>query len=142
MRPAAWIAGAAGLVLSLSAGAQGTKQWTVDRYDEITRGTLDGVSVRSDGRLEAGARPKQLATVGSSYVWSVAVGEGGATLAGLGGSAAGSAAVLRVGADGRSEKIFSGTELGVQSVRCGGRRDGVCRDVTGRQSVPTGSAGG
>ena len=109
--------------MNLSAAGQGTKQWSVERYDEVARGTLDGVVVRSDGRLEAGARVVSLAMVGGSYVWSVAAGEDGTVYAGVGGSAAASAAVLRVNKDGHTEKIFSGTELGVQSVRRGAGGD-------------------
>ena len=114
---AAWVVGVAMIVMSVPMGAQGTKQWTVSRYDEITRGTLDGVTVRSDGRLEAGSRATLLTSAGSSYVWSVVAGEGGTVYAGLGGSAAGSAAVLEVGRNGQAKKIFSGPELAVQSVR-------------------------
>ena len=33
------------------AGAQGTKLWTQSRYDEMERGTADGVAIRNDGRL-------------------------------------------------------------------------------------------
>ena len=40
--------------LSASAVAQGTKQWTVSRYDEMERGTTQGVAIRSDGELEPG----------------------------------------------------------------------------------------
>ena len=30
--------------------AQGTKLWTVSRYEEMERGTTDGVAIRSDGQ--------------------------------------------------------------------------------------------
>ena len=99
--------------------AQGTKLWSVGRYDEMQRGTADGVAIRSDGRLEAGPATSLLFTAGSSYVWSVAVDAAGAAYVGLGGSTNGSAAVMRVTADGESEKVFAGTELGVQAVRVG-----------------------
>ncbi len=117
IRPAALLAGAVGLVWSVCAAAQGTKQWTVTRYDDVARGSADGVTIRSDGQIEAGARASLLTTAGSSYVWSVAAGADGATYAGLGGSTANAAAVLRVTADGHSAKVFSGPELGVQAVR-------------------------
>ena len=38
---------------------------------------------------------------------------------GLGGATAGSAAVMRVGADGRAVKVFSGPEMQVQAIRVG-----------------------
>lgn len=113
---------AVGLVwgASLSCGmAQGTKLWSVGRYDEMQRGTTEGVAIRSDGRLEQGLGTSLLYTAGASYVWSVAVDASGAAYVGLGGSTNGSAAVMRVGTDGKAEKIFEGKELGVQAVRVG-----------------------
>ena len=99
--------------------AQGTKLWSVGRYDEMQRGTADGVAIRSDGRLEAGPSTSLLYTAGASYVWSVATGPDGSAYVGMGGSTSGSAAVIRVSADGKSDKIFDGKELGVQAVRVG-----------------------
>lgn len=99
--------------------AQGTKLWSVGRYDEMQRGTAEGVAIRSDGRLEAGPATSLLYTAGASYVWSVAVDTGGTAYVGLGGSTNGSAAVMRVTLDGKAEKVFGGTELGVQAVRVG-----------------------
>ncbi len=113
---------AAGLMwcTSLSCGmAQGTKLWSVGRYDEMQRGTTEGVAIRSDGRLEQGLGTSLLYTAGASYVWSVAVDASGAAYVGLGGSTNGSAAVMRVGTDGKAEKVFEGKELGVQAVRVG-----------------------
>ncbi len=114
--------------LSVFAGSQGTKQWTVGRYDEFARGTPDGVAIRSDGRLEAGPSLKTIYTTGGSYVWSVVVGAKGVVYAGLGGSTGGSAAVMRIGVDGKADKVFAGKELGVQAVRVG--RDGAVYAAT------------
>jgi len=113
---------AVGLVwgASLNCGvAQGTKLWSVGRYDEMQRGTSEGVAIRSDGRLEQGLGTSLLYSAGASYVWSVAVDASGLAYVGLGGSTNGSAAVMRVGVDGKAEKIFEGKELGVQAVRVG-----------------------
>lgn len=113
---------AVGVVLGACVGcglAQGTKLWSVGRYDEMQRGTAEGVAIRSDGRLEAGPATSLLYTAGASYVWSLAVDGSGAAYVGLGGSTAGSAAVMRVTPDGKAEKVFSGAELGVQAVRLG-----------------------
>lgn len=107
-------------VMAGVAAAQGTKLWSVGRYDEMQRGTSEGVAIRSDGRMEPGPAVSLLYTAGASYVWSVAVGADGSAYVGLGGSTNGSAAVMRVGADGRAERIFEGKELGVQAVRVGG----------------------
>ena len=107
------------LSLAISGMAQGTKLWSIGRYDELQRGTADGVAIRSDGRLEAGPATSLLYTAGASYVWSVAVGADGAAYVGMGGSTSGSAAVMRVMPDGKAEKLFAGSELGVQAVRAG-----------------------
>ena len=111
------IATVAGLATSSWSAAQGTRQWTVDRYDGFQRGTTDGVAIRSDGRLEAGLAASKLYTATESYVWSLAEGANGAVYAGLGGSSGGSAAVVRVAANGTAEKIFSGKEIGVQAIK-------------------------
>ncbi len=98
--------------------AQTTKQWTVDRFDALERGTADHVAIRSDGRLEAGPAATPVATLAAAYVWSIASDPAGTvSYAGVGGSTGGSAAVVRVGADGRQQTIFTGKELGVQALR-------------------------
>ena len=97
--------------------AQGTRQWTVDRYEDLQRGTADGVAIRNDGRLEAGMSATVLYTAVDSYVWSLAEASNGAVFAGLGGDKGGSAAVVRLGPDGAEEKIFSGKELAVQAIK-------------------------
>ena len=99
------------------ATAQGTKQWTVSRYDEFERGTIDGAAIRNDGRVEAGLTASPLYTASESYVWSIAEGADGFVYAGLGGSTGASAAVMRLPPSGPAEKIFAGKELGVQAVR-------------------------
>ncbi len=99
------------------AGAQVTKQWTTDRFDELERGTAEGVAIRNDGRLEAGPAVTPVATLTAGYVWSVADGGDGAVLAGVGGSTGGSAAVVRVDAKGAQTTVWTGKELGVQAVR-------------------------
>ena len=99
------------------ATAQGTKQWTVSRYDEFERGTIDGAAIRNDGRVEAGLTAFPLYTASESYVWSIAEGADGFVYVGLGGSTGASAAVVRLPPSGPAEKIFAGRELGVQAVR-------------------------
>ena len=108
--------GAVGLVPVFS-GAQGTKLWSVDRYEDLAKGTTEGVAIRSDGVLEAGPAVSLLYTTGGSYVWSIATDGDGNSYVGKGGSVAGWAAVMRVGVDGKATKVFEGKELGVQAVR-------------------------
>lgn len=97
--------------------AQGTKLWSVERYEELAKGSADGVAIRSDGVLEAGPATSLLYATGGSYVWSLASDAAGNAYVGTGGNVAGSAAVMRVGPDGKGTKVFEGKELGVQAQR-------------------------
>ncbi|MGA1981566.1 MAG: hypothetical protein ABSG84_03760 [Acidobacteriaceae bacterium] len=109
----------AGWVGAGAAHAQGTKLWTVERYDEMERGTTDGVAIRSDGRIEAGPATSLLYQTGGNYVWSVAADAAGNAYVGMGGTAAGGAVVMRVTPDGKAAKVFESKELGVQALRLG-----------------------
>ncbi len=106
-------------VFGLHAGAQGTKLWTQSRYDEMERGTTDGVAIRNDGRLEAAPASSLFYTTSGSYVWSIAADAAGNTYLGRGGTSAGSAVVTRVAADGSATDLFAGKELAVQALRVG-----------------------
>src|ERR1700733_14545746 len=110
-----WVV-ATGLLPGL-VSAQGTKLWSVGRYDEMEKGSTEGVAIRSDGRLEAGPATSLLYATGKSYVWSMASDAAGNGYLGLGGAASGSAAVMKVAPDGKASQIFSGKELAVQAVR-------------------------
>jgi sugar lactone lactonase YvrE len=107
---------ASGLLPGL-AGAQGTKLWSVGRYDEMEKGTAEGVAIRSDGRLEAGPTTSLLYATGKSYVWSMTSDAAGNGYLGLGGTASGSAVVMKVTPEGKAAQIFEGKELAVQAVR-------------------------
>ena len=85
--------------------AQGTKQWTTDRYESFERGTTDGVAIRNDGRLEVGMSLSTLYTAEEGYVWSIAAGRDGDIFAGVGGDKGGSAAVVRIAADASARRF-------------------------------------
>ena len=112
----AGLAVAAGL-LPVLASAQNTKLWSVDRYDELEKGSTEGVAIRSDGRLEAGPAVSLLYATGKNYVWSLASDGAGDGYLGLGGTASGSAVVMKVAPDGKATQIFAGKELAVQALR-------------------------
>ncbi len=99
------------------ARAQGTKLWTQSRYDEMERGTANGVAIRNDGRLEVAPASKLLYSTGGSYVWSVASDAAGNAYLGRGGTTAGSAIVTKVAPDGTATDIFAGKELAVQALK-------------------------
>src|ERR1700722_301940 len=106
-------------VLPCVSAAQGTKLWTVTRYDEMERGTADGVAIRSDGRLEAGPATSLLYQTGGNYVGAGAADAAGNAYVGMGGTAAGGAVVMRVDPAGKATKVFEGKELGVQALEVG-----------------------
>jgi len=119
------------LVPAMLAGvvrAQGTKLWTVDRYDAMERGTAEGVGIRSDGRLEAGPGKQMLYDTGKSYAWSLATDRDGNGYVGLGGTTAGSGSVMRVAPDGKATKVLETKELAVQAVAVA--RDGAVYAAT------------
>ena len=114
-----WLAGwlAAALLLPGRLIAQGTKLWTVSRYDEMERGTTEGVAIRGDGQIEPGPATSLLYETGGNYVWSLAADAAGTAYAGLSGTAAGGAVVMKVPPGGKATKFFEGKELGVQALR-------------------------
>ena len=127
-----------GLIPCGAVVAQGTKLWTVSRYEEMERGTTEGVAIRSDGRIEAGPATSLLYQTGGNYVWSVAADAAGNAYVGMGGTAAGSAVVMRVTPDGKAMKVFEGKELGVQALRVGVGWEGLRCDFAGWEGVSAG----
>jgi sugar lactone lactonase YvrE len=106
----------AAISLTCVAQAQGTKLWTVDRYDQMERGSANGVAIRNDGRLEAGPSTSLMYDTTKSYAWSLASDAAGNAYLGLGGSSAGSAQVMKVAPDGKATKLFEAKELAVQAL--------------------------
>ena len=105
--------------------AQGTKLWSVDRYDEMERGTAEGVAIRSDGRLEAGPATSLLYADGRELCVVGGGGCGGEWLRGygrdggrVGGGDAGGART------GRRRRSLRARSLGCR--RCGWARMGRC----------------
>lgn len=97
------------------AHAQGTRLWTESRFEDLERGTPDGVAITSDGRLIPGPASKAILTTPSTYVWSVAAARDGDVYLGTGTPAS----VLRVAPDGKSTTVFTSREMSVQVVRLG-----------------------
>nr|WP_257031087.1 hypothetical protein [Edaphobacter lichenicola] len=75
------------------------------------------MAIRSDGRLEAGPATSLMYETGKSYAWALANDGAGNGYVGLGGTAAGSAVVMKVTPEGKAAEIFAGKELAVQAVR-------------------------
>jgi WD40 repeat protein len=94
---------------------QGTRLWSQSKFDELERGTPNGVAITSDGHLTAGPSSTLVATAPSTYVWSVAADKAGNAYLGTGSPAT----VLKVSPDGKATKLFSSKDLSVQVVRVG-----------------------
>jgi WD40 repeat protein len=97
------------------AHAQGTRLWTESRFEELERGTPNGVAITSDAYLIPGPESKLVLATPSTYVWAVAADrEGNAYLA-----TGTPATVLRVSPDGKSTTLFTTRDMSVQSIRVG-----------------------
>ncbi len=98
-----------------AAYGQGTRLWNESRFEDLERGTPNGVAVTSDGHLVPGPESKLVLATPSTYVWSVAADkEGNAYLA-----TGTPATVLRVTPDGKSTTLFTTRDMSVQSVHVG-----------------------
>jgi hypothetical protein len=98
--------------LSTFALAEGTRTWEQSKFDELTKGTANGIALRSEGGLELAPAFRALATTPSTYIWSIASDAAGNIYA-----AAGSPArVYRITPDGQSAAIFEPQELQVQAL--------------------------
>jgi len=95
--------------------AQGTHLWTQSKVEEFEKGTPQGVSIESDGRLREGPGLREILTTPSTFVWSVAVDKRGEAYVGT----ASPATVLRVRPDGKPVTLFETKDLSVQVVRMG-----------------------
>ncbi|HEX3663385.1 MAG TPA: hypothetical protein VHU89_18260 [Acidobacteriaceae bacterium] len=97
------------------AHAQGTRLWTESHFDDLERGTPNGVAITSDGHLIPGPESKPILTTPSTYVWSEATDRDGNVYLATGTPAT----VLRVTPDGKSTTLFTSREMSVQVVRVG-----------------------
>ena len=90
----------------------GTRTWEQSKFEELIKGTTQGVAIRSAGGLELAPAFKLLATTPSAFIWSIAADREGNVYA-----AAGSPArVYRITPEGKSSVIFEPQELQVQAL--------------------------
>ena len=110
------------------AAAEGTRTWQQSTFDELSKGTSNGVALRSTGGLELAPSFKSLVTTPSSYIWAVAAGNNGELFA-----AAGSPArVYFVTADGKAAPVAQPLQ---HDIMTGTKDDGTkdentCKDWT------------
>src|SRR5580692_2836113 len=100
------------LIFSTIVLADGTRTWEQSKFEDLTKGTADGIALRSEGGLELAPAFKALATTPSTYIWSIASDSAGNVYV-----AAGSPArVYRITPNGQSTSIFDPQELQVQTL--------------------------
>lgn len=103
-------------ILAASAAfAEGTRTWEQSKFDELIKGTANGIAFRSEGGLELAPAFRPLATTPSTYIWSITSDAVGNIYA-----AAGSPArVYRITPEGQITTIFEPQELQVQALVAG-----------------------
>jgi hypothetical protein len=102
-------------LLSILAFAEGTRTWEQSKFDDLVKGTANGVAIRSTGGLELAPSFKVLYATPSTYIWAIAADDAGNVYA-----AAGSPArVYRITPEGVSTIIFQPQELQVQALKVG-----------------------
>jgi len=82
------------------------------KFDELSKGTTQGVAIRSRGGLELAPAFKSLTTTPATYIWSIAVDQSGRLYAATGAPAR----VYQITPDGQTTAIFQPQELQVQSL--------------------------
>ena len=104
--------------------AEGTRTWEQSKFDDLAKGTANGVALRSQGGLELAPSFKLLSTTPSTYIWAIASGTSGDLFAAAGGPAR----VYRITPDGKVTAIFQPQELQVQAIAVG--KDGAIYAAT------------
>ena len=102
------------VLAALSMQAQGTRQWTVSRYDEFERGTPANVAVRNDGQLEPAPALRTVATISATFIWSLAAS--GTDLYAGTGAVSGGSQLLHIDSKGAVITAASFKELNVQAL--------------------------
>jgi sugar lactone lactonase YvrE len=95
------------------AAAEGTRTWEQSKFEELVKGTANGVAIRSNGGLELAPSFKLLYATPSTYIWAVAADDAGNVYAATGSPAR----VYRITPDGKSTIIFQPQELQVQALQ-------------------------
>ena len=98
--------------LCQSAWAEGTRTWEQGKFDDLIKGTPNGVALLSGGGLELAPALKAISTSPASYIWAIAADPDGTVYAATGAPAR----IYRITANGQSRVIFEPQELQVQSL--------------------------
>src|SRR5215471_2851805 len=101
--------------LLATAFAEGTKTWEQSKFEELTKGTANGVAIRNAGGLELAPAFKTLYATPSTYIWAIAADDAGNVYAATGAPAR----VYRITPRGQASIIFEPQELQVQALQTG-----------------------
>ena len=101
--------------LVATAFADGTRTWEQSKFEDLIKGTPDGIAIRSSGGLELAPSFKLLYATPSTYIWALASDDAGNIYAATGSPAR----VYRIAPDGKSSIIFEPQELQVQALEVG-----------------------
>ena len=104
--------------------AEGTRTWEQWKFEDLIKGTNQGVAILSTGGLELAPAFKSLATTPSTFIWAIAADHDGIVYAATGSPAR----VYRITPDGKSVTIFEPQELQVQALTVG--KNGVIYAAT------------
>ena len=100
------------LCLALPVASESTRVWRQSHFSDFSKGTLDGVALRSDGELSLAPALKELADPELEFIWAIAEDRKGTTYLG-GGSPA---RVLSVTKAGTVSTLFESEDLEVHAL--------------------------
>jgi hypothetical protein len=93
--------------------AEHTRFWRQSTYEEFLKGKVNGIAIRSDGRLELAPKFTLLADVNASYLWTLRADNHGSLYA-AGGSPA---RAFRVDPNGgKPSQVFESAEMAAQAI--------------------------
>jgi hypothetical protein len=98
--------------IAATAFADGTRAWEQSKFEDLVRGTANGVAIRSAGGLELAPSFKLIYGTPSTYIWAIAADDAGNVYAATGAPAR----VYRIAPDGKAWIIFEPQELQVQTL--------------------------
>jgi len=93
-----------------------TQSWVHNDRTDFEKGTLKGLSMRSDGRLMLAPQFRELADPSTAYLWALAVDSKGTLYTGGGSPGAASSKLTAVDAQGKSRTVVELPGLQIQTI--------------------------